>query len=70
MGCILLPIIAMVLYRNGPLQELEEILKELCVEKLNTMPYFAINSQGKETFNIYELKRHERHFIRNMDEFQ
>ncbi len=27
-------------------------------------------TQGKETFNIYELNSHEPHFIRNMDEFQ
>ncbi len=27
-------------------------------------------TQGKETFNIYELNSHERQFIRNMGEFQ
>ncbi len=27
-------------------------------------------TQGKETFNINELNSRERHFIRNMDEFQ
>ncbi len=27
-------------------------------------------TQGKGTFNIYELNSHERHFSRNMDEFQ